>query len=153
MPPPARDTFSRKYLAGEVKIIPATFANPVKGESREWRSTYKDLGEWGQTTFRKNVPHKVSKTDVELPSIPPTAAGSRAMSEYAHRHANFQLGKTLQAPYQSKSKSTKPVVSWLCSHMLIITRSRSSLGCTDHCSKYTRTTRLNVSLFPPIFIT
>eukprot|EP00282_Hemiselmis_andersenii_P017774 CAMPEP_0114158854 /NCGR_PEP_ID=MMETSP0043_2-20121206/27455_1 /TAXON_ID=464988 /ORGANISM="Hemiselmis andersenii, Strain CCMP644" /LENGTH=125 /DNA_ID=CAMNT_0001254673 /DNA_START=111 /DNA_END=485 /DNA_ORIENTATION=- len=86
----ARDTFSRKYLDGELKVEKATFANPVRGESREWRSTYADLGEWGQKTFRLNVPHKVSKTDVELPSVPPTGAGSRAMSEYAYRHANFQ---------------------------------------------------------------
>lgn len=94
----------------------ASFANPVRGESREWKSTYADLGEWGPTTFRKNVPHKVSKTDVELPSIPPSRAGSRAMSEYAYRHANFQLGKTIQEPYEPGKTTQKPVCALATNH-------------------------------------
>ena len=59
-----RDTFSRKYMEGTLEIENPTFVNKKRGESREWRSTYTDLGEWGPKTFRRFVPHKVSKVRV-----------------------------------------------------------------------------------------
>mmetsp|Transcript_7545 Transcript_7545/g.17391 ORF Transcript_7545/g.17391 Transcript_7545/m.17391 type:complete len:121 (+) Transcript_7545:83-445(+) len=84
----ARDVFTRAFLGGTIKVSkPAFTAIGDDGNAAHWASSYSDLGQWGPKTFRQTIPHHVSKIDAELPSVPPTAAGSDIMSEMAYRHA------------------------------------------------------------------
>jgi len=92
----ARDEFSRKYMTGKIRLQPPVYAD-ISMDNANWnsllRSTYSDLGRWGDETFRESVPHKVLKKEAELPSLPGTPERTERLSEFAYKHARFQLGK------------------------------------------------------------
>ena len=103
----ARDNFSRKFVAGDIHA-PVPVYKDVSMDDANWnsqlRSTYADLGKWGPTTFRKNVPHVVAKKEAEDPSVPPTGAPSEVLSEIAFRHARYQLGKPMTDSYKTRKE-------------------------------------------------
>uniref|UniRef100_A0A7S4KFP8 Uncharacterized protein n=1 Tax=Guillardia theta TaxID=55529 RepID=A0A7S4KFP8_GUITH len=92
----ARDEFSRKFMTGKIRPQPPVYAD-ISMDNTNWnsllRSTYSDLGRWGDETFRESVPHKVLKKEAELPSLPGTPERTDRLSEFAYKHARFQLGK------------------------------------------------------------
>eukprot|EP00960_Hanusia_phi_P024659 726730-Hanusia_phi.AAC.1 len=53
----ARDEFSRKYMTGKIRLQPPVYAD-ISMDNANWnsllRSTYSDLGRWGDEVRRRN---------------------------------------------------------------------------------------------------